>query len=241
MRIVQPDLGYSIQQQGDSHIITYQHKKPGFWAGVFYVVLMMIPLSVLLIPATMFLLVVIERSISQFVNVTNGTVVLSVLALALTASVLILRFFRARRAKSSTITVRPEFLEADGKRYERRYISQIYLKEPFQDKGRQLNLSEGSANPNFVALGASGALGFGGVAASGLMVASEAATKVGTVVGYGANGLFNAWSRSRGCSLWMNYAGKQLRFASRLELHHAENLLADLGKVLEASSDLRAA
>lgn len=226
MRAAQADYGYTIEQASDGYAISYRHKKRSLWAFLTFVIF---ATMALVVP----LFLVLDHTVARMMTVTNGTVVLWALALAAAISILVAYGYRASRPKSSIIAVSPHYLNADGKRYERQHIRELFAKAPYREEFRGPVFQNSHKNLDFIALGGSGALGGRGIAAAGLVGAHQAAEDAGRVLTYGLAGGFNAWNRTRGWSIWINHGAKTpSRIAHRIDEADVQSLLNDLGSLL---------
>jgi hypothetical protein len=228
MRIVQADFGHTVGPTGDGYEISYRHKKPSFWTLLttvsFWSVVLLVPLFLIL-----------DRTLARMMTVTNGTVVLCALALGAAGSTLVVLAYRSSRPKSSTIAVSARFLDAGTKRYERQHIRELYAKAPHRQELNGPLIQNSHNNLPFIATGASGALGHGGIFAAGLVGAHQAAEDAGRVLTAGLVSGGNAWNRSRGWSIWMDYGAKKpVRIAQRIDEAHVQPLLDDLCNLLRS-------
>lgn len=228
MRTVQADLGHTITSVGDGYAISYRHKKPGIWLGLFYTVTLTV---ILAFPIAG----LINHTIRPVVDFTNGTLVLTALGLAALIGITVVLYRNSRKPVSGAIAVSPRYLDANGKRYERQHIRDLYAKAPSREEIREPIIQNRGDNRAFIALGASGALGGGGILAAGAVTATQTAEDAGRVIGYGVIGGVNAWHRTRGWSLLIDYgANKPVRIAHRIDERDIQPLLNDLLRLLRA-------
>ncbi len=218
MRAEQVDYGYAIEQAGDGYVISYRQRLR-LWLVTIVTLALFLPWGLLL-----------EQTLFAVFPIPLGIIIPLSLVLSIVSARAIARFIDSRRPRP-TISITRDFLEANGKRYERRHIRQIYAQAPNKVQNDQPVMAD---NSGLVALGASGVLGGGGVAVAGLQAGADGIRNTVGLVSHGVVGTFNIWSRSRGWSIWMLYGPKRIRLASRMQPAHANLLAQDLVRLLTA-------
>ncbi len=232
MRAMQADYGYTIETAGDRYQIEYG-QMPRLWHVVMSTVILIVPVGLLLEVILKVVQPILEAAF-PFMSGIPLTAPIIVLLFATMLSIAcgqaIGRFIASRRSRPR-ISLSPQFIETNGKRYERRHITQIYVKGPGGIENAHPVMAD---NSGYVAIGASGALGVGGIAGAGLQAGADGIRNTVGLVSHGVLGIFNFWRRSRGSSIWMNYGAKPARLAQRLESQHADLLAQDLVRLITA-------
>ncbi len=228
MRTETADYGYTIEQAGDGVVVAYQ-QKPRPWQVALGTLLLIVPcwllsFEVVQLAGLAFPMLAEIREFRALI------VVVSTIFLSYNVARGLVRAIDARRPRPA-IRIRPDSLEANGKRYERRHIRQIYAQAPNTVQNNQPAMAD---NSGVVAIGASGILGGSGVAIAGLQAGADGIRNSVGLVSHGVLGSFNVWKRARGSSIWMLYGAKPVRIASRLQPAHADLLADDLVRLLTA-------
>lgn len=218
MRVEQVDYGYAIKSARGAHILSYRQKSRG-WQVAILTLLLVLPWGFIL-----------DHTLFFFIPLPMGFIVPISLLFSFLSARAILRSISAR-ADAPTISVTDEYLEANGKRYDRSHIRRIYPQAPTTAQNNQPVMADNSA---LVGIGASGALGPGGIAAAGIQAGADGIRNSVGLVSHGVLGTLNLWSRSRGWSVWMQYGASPVRIASRLEPVHAELLSEELVRLLNS-------
>lgn len=220
------DYDYTIQQSRDGYAVSYRRQK---WGWV------LICVSGLAFVLPWFVLNGFAiRLLSPPITDTGVKVAFAAAwPLAAISGYLFVLFLNSRR-RSRTFFVTPQFVEVDSKRYERQHIASVFVKAPSTGEIKEPIILHSNSNTGFIAAGASGALGFGGVFASGAVVGTQAAQDLGRVLGFGVLTGMNAMVRSWGWSIWLGYGDKPARLVRGLGELQAEAMANDIGRLLQS-------
>jgi hypothetical protein len=214
------DYEYTIEQTGSGHSISYRRQKWGW-------VLISVTALALVMPWFLF-----NGSAIQLLTppITDDGVIWSFAMawpLAAISGYLLVRFLNSLR-RPRTFSITPHFVEVNGKRYDRQHIRDVYVKAPYREDVREPVIQNRGENRDFIALGASGALGGGGLVAAGAVTATRAAEDAGRAFAFGLISGVNTWNRSRGWSIWINYGEKPARLVRGLGERQSEMMANDL-------------
>lgn len=220
------DYEYSIQQTGNGYIVSYRRQKWGW--GLACVTALALVMPWFLFNGTA--ITVLNPPITP-----TGVIRSFVAAwpLAGISGCLIMRLLNWRR-RPRTISITPRFVDVGRKRYDRQHIRNLYVKAPYREEIREPVIQNRGQNREFIALGASGALGGGGILAAGAVTATQTAEDAGRAAAYGMIGSVNAVSRSLGWSIWIDYGDKPARLVRGLGEQQAAMMANDIDRLLQS-------